>query len=491
MALRVLLADESSAIKKVFELALQDYGVQIKTVHRGTEVMEAASSFQPDIMFADILLQKQSGYDVAKLVRESNLPLKSLPIVLMWSGFIDFDEKRFSESKANAKLEKPFDVESLRRLVQQLVPKTQTQPLSAFLDFPKLQFEESLPKSPETSDTGPEGLVDSHQVLPPIPSPLDESDEGQDLPPAAELPALPTEDHPEGLFSLPEMPLELDLESSFDLLRAPVLTGEKPLEKPNPSDKYTLFPPPIPEEGDEEDDSEGAEAKIDEKKRGEWGQQWDMDSFQKIEEFAAEKLSESPQEEFAQIPLASLKKLTNAGAKPTQPPKRSLNLGPTRSTSGQELIPSLDDPNEGADGIEIPLSEESPRSDEEWAIKDLSKFKIDLPPGAEDDEAEDSFISSAVESAAPLPTLSPAPSPTLSREESFLKSEKSMESLAEAAPTSLPIPNREEIMELVREQCRAIIESVVWKVVPEMAQSMVKEELDRLLREEETPRSTP
>jgi CheY-like chemotaxis protein len=69
MALRVLLADESSTIKKVMQLALQDFGVEVKAVPIGVDVVQVAKSFEPDIIFADILLAKMNGYEVSKATK--------------------------------------------------------------------------------------------------------------------------------------------------------------------------------------------------------------------------------------------------------------------------------------------------------------------------------------------------------------------------------------------------------------------------------------
>jgi len=137
MALRVLLADESSTIKKVFQLALQDFAVEVRPVNVGVDVITVSESFKPDIIFADVLLQKRNGYDVAADLKQ-NAGLQDIPIVLMWSGFMEFDEDKFQASNANAKLEKPFDVAALRKLVTELVPRTQGQRLSQFLTFPKM-----------------------------------------------------------------------------------------------------------------------------------------------------------------------------------------------------------------------------------------------------------------------------------------------------------------------------------------------------------------
>ncbi len=137
MALRVLLADESSTIKKVFQLALQDFAAEVKPVNLGVDVLPVAQSFKPDIIFADVLLQKRNGYEVSAELKQDPA-LKSIPVVLMWSGFMELDEDKYQASMANAQLEKPFDVAALRKLVTELVPKTQSQRLSQFLSFPKM-----------------------------------------------------------------------------------------------------------------------------------------------------------------------------------------------------------------------------------------------------------------------------------------------------------------------------------------------------------------
>ena len=153
MALRVLLADESPTIKKVFQLSLQDYGVEVKSVNVGGDVIEVANNFKPDIVFADVLLQQMSGYQVSSEIKVDQ-ELKETPVVLMWSGFMDIDEDKFQASHADAKLEKPFDVENLRGLVQQLVPKVQSQNLSDYLDFPDLpEFEDkTAPKKQKAQE---------------------------------------------------------------------------------------------------------------------------------------------------------------------------------------------------------------------------------------------------------------------------------------------------------------------------------------------------
>lgn len=62
---------------------------------------------------------------------------------------MDLDQDKYQASLANASLEKPFDVGTLRKLIQELVPKTKTQKLSGFLNLPKMpEFTDQAGKKP-------------------------------------------------------------------------------------------------------------------------------------------------------------------------------------------------------------------------------------------------------------------------------------------------------------------------------------------------------
>ncbi len=135
MALRVLLADESVTIKKVIQLALQDFAVEVKAVPVGLDVLEVSKSFQPDLVFADILLQKRSGYEVCADLKK-DAATAAIPVVLMWSSFMELDQRQVDTCGADGRLEKPFEVEALRKLVLELVPRTRSQRMAHFLEFP-------------------------------------------------------------------------------------------------------------------------------------------------------------------------------------------------------------------------------------------------------------------------------------------------------------------------------------------------------------------
>lgn len=138
MALRVLLADESLNVKKNMQLCLQDYGVEIKSLLSGEDVSTATKTFKPDIIFLDILLSKINGYDACSQLK-NHPDFRHIPIILMWSSFMEIDENKFKLARAEGRLEKPFDKLSLRKIIQHFVPKTKTQGLSEFLTLPELR----------------------------------------------------------------------------------------------------------------------------------------------------------------------------------------------------------------------------------------------------------------------------------------------------------------------------------------------------------------
>jgi CheY-like chemotaxis protein len=154
MSLRVLLADESDTIKKVFQLALQDMNVEVKTVQSGLDVVNVAQTFKPHIIFADVLLQKKNGYEMCLEVKQEG-SLAGIPVVLMWSSFMELDQEQYKRSKADDQLEKPFDADHLRNLIKKHTPSVVSNPLSQFLKYPKSVSKETASKKQEAPAATP------------------------------------------------------------------------------------------------------------------------------------------------------------------------------------------------------------------------------------------------------------------------------------------------------------------------------------------------
>jgi CheY-like chemotaxis protein len=175
------------------QLALQDFDVEVKAVPIGLDVLEVSRSFQPEIIFADVLLSKRNGYEVCAELKGDRAMYK-VPVVLMWSGFMDIDEKKAAIAKPDRRLEKPFDAETLRNLVRDLVPRLQTNVISQYLSFPNLpeiEEDEKAKKYAEKKRAKELGKVPETSRIQQQLADTDEEEEFQSVP----LPKIPPQTH--------------------------------------------------------------------------------------------------------------------------------------------------------------------------------------------------------------------------------------------------------------------------------------------------------
>jgi two-component system cell cycle response regulator len=424
MALRVLLADESTTIKKVMQLALQDFAVEVKAVHAGVDVLDVARAFLPDIIFADVLLQKKNGYEVCAALK-ADRELKTIPVVLMWSSFMDLDAAQARSCGAEARLEKPFDVETLRKEVLELVPKTRSQRLAHFLEYsPKLN--EDLAGDPSARAAAAQAAVQTQAMPPPPPSK-----------PARATP--------------PPVDASIRTRTAANIAPLPPTA------------------PPIPEKST-----------------------WSMASFEDPTTLDATHDDEA--ESFKPLELSQLG---------------------SNEAEHKDAAPELN--------LE---TESGPHADDEaWSRQDLSHFKLDLPPisvgeGREEfkiDMGEEEFSTPNFELSSPPPEQHPSayaePAEahgndlTLESHEIAnaadeiamplepLDLEPGMDFIPQAAPSrsksaSSATPPRgadqmsaENLERIIRAQSREIIEQVVRKLVPDLAATIIREELERLLED--------
>jgi CheY-like chemotaxis protein len=82
--LRILVADDERDAVAMLEIILRDEGHEVYSVFDGQDVLEAVSSFQPDVVLLDIGMPKLTGYDVARKLRERHGKTLRLIAVTGW-----------------------------------------------------------------------------------------------------------------------------------------------------------------------------------------------------------------------------------------------------------------------------------------------------------------------------------------------------------------------------------------------------------------------
>lgn len=112
MSHKLILADDSITIQKVVELILADEDFEIKSINNGEEALSAISSFQPDIVLADIEMPKMNGYQLCEKIKQDPSS-QGIPVILLAGAFEPIDEELAQQVKADDYIIKPFESQEL------------------------------------------------------------------------------------------------------------------------------------------------------------------------------------------------------------------------------------------------------------------------------------------------------------------------------------------------------------------------------------------
>lgn len=129
MPKKLLLAEDSLTIRKVFELALSRSDIAITSVDNGEDAVRLAGEIFPDLVVADLTLPGKNGFAVAAELRAMEKTEK-IPVLILSGTMVPLDEARFKASGARGVLFKPFEsrelLESIEGLLRAAAPVTES-----------------------------------------------------------------------------------------------------------------------------------------------------------------------------------------------------------------------------------------------------------------------------------------------------------------------------------------------------------------------------
>lgn len=120
MGKRILLAEDSLTIRKVFELTFAQSDVAMTMVDNGDDAVRLAEETTPDLVVADVTLPGKDGYQVGEEISVSE-KARAIPVLILCGTLSPFDEERFKKSGARGVLFKPFVSQELTDKVQELL----------------------------------------------------------------------------------------------------------------------------------------------------------------------------------------------------------------------------------------------------------------------------------------------------------------------------------------------------------------------------------
>ena len=116
----VLVVEDGATDREIISRYLQQAGLAVVIAKSSEEAHEKLHQSKPDIIFLDIILPGQSGFELCRDLK-TNPNTSQIPVVLCSTKTTDVDKMWGSMLGADAYLHKPVDQAELLRTIRQLI----------------------------------------------------------------------------------------------------------------------------------------------------------------------------------------------------------------------------------------------------------------------------------------------------------------------------------------------------------------------------------
>lgn len=125
---RIAIVEDEVDISRIIKEVLGELGHDVVSyVNPSTDIVEHLRDYQPDLIFVDARLNESvSGWDIIDGLRAQNGD-RRIPIILASGASEEIAERRGQlDAEGIPVLPKPFDLDALEALVEQIVPSGTT-----------------------------------------------------------------------------------------------------------------------------------------------------------------------------------------------------------------------------------------------------------------------------------------------------------------------------------------------------------------------------
>lgn len=154
MAYKVIVADSSPSAQRAAQFALSEPEFEIHTFGDGWKVIQALPDINPDAILLSLQLPSMDGYDVGLYVRTQDA-FDQCALILMRGAFEALDLRKISPVEYDGLIQKPFDSDSLLRMVKEAldrrkdIPSLPEEPLLEDVSLPEAPPENRTAMTPE------------------------------------------------------------------------------------------------------------------------------------------------------------------------------------------------------------------------------------------------------------------------------------------------------------------------------------------------------
>jgi CheY-like chemotaxis protein len=124
---KLLIADDSTTIQKVFERTFPPTEFSLSFANNGEEALAKAKTDRPQVLIADINMPVKNGFEVCEAVK-NDPAFQGMPVLLLVGILDDFDEDESQRVCADGFIVKPFEAGAALNKVREALKKGGTIP---------------------------------------------------------------------------------------------------------------------------------------------------------------------------------------------------------------------------------------------------------------------------------------------------------------------------------------------------------------------------
>jgi len=118
---KILLVEDEDNLRKIYETRLQAEGYTVVSAADGEQGLAAAKSDKPDLIIADIMMPKVSGFEMLDIIKNTN-GLKNIIVIMLTALGQSDDEQRALKLGADKYLVKSqYTIDDIVGIVNNLI----------------------------------------------------------------------------------------------------------------------------------------------------------------------------------------------------------------------------------------------------------------------------------------------------------------------------------------------------------------------------------
>lgn len=120
MANQILVVDDNDMNLALVSKILELEGYEVSIAGDGQEAIQSVITNKPDLAILDVMMPDMNGYELCRKLREPPISA-TMPIILLTAMNSDMEKALAIEAGANDIWSKPFDMDTFRRRIGELV----------------------------------------------------------------------------------------------------------------------------------------------------------------------------------------------------------------------------------------------------------------------------------------------------------------------------------------------------------------------------------